>query len=253
MTEDWKPWTSEAAMVADFSAFATKAGWVAYAETAGWDVLLARPEDGFQIGIEAKLSLNAKVLCQVLERERWGGEEGPDVHAVLVPAIKAVGGLQVIAARLGVVVIEGSGPHRWASPKGPIFAPRLPTVRDDVLNWREDWPERCPDRRHPLPDYVPDVTGGHSAPVKLTAWKIAALKAMALLETRGAITRADLKALRLHPSRWTQYWLKSDGQGGWVETKNTPNFRVQHPVNYEQIKADIEKWTPPLPAKAAAA
>ena len=32
--------------------------WMAYAETAGWDILLVRLKDGFQIGIQAKLALN---------------------------------------------------------------------------------------------------------------------------------------------------------------------------------------------------
>ena len=38
-------------------------GWTAYPETAGFDILLGREVDGFQIGIQAKLRLNAKVIC----------------------------------------------------------------------------------------------------------------------------------------------------------------------------------------------
>lgn len=30
-----------------------------------------------------------------------------------------------------------------------------------------------------------------------------------------------------------------------------PDFRAQHPVNYEQIKADKTKWAPKEPAVAA--
>lgn len=64
------PWSRETDLVADFAAFAQRSGWVAYPETGEWDLLIVRPEDGFQIGIEAKLSLNAIVLAQVLERSR---------------------------------------------------------------------------------------------------------------------------------------------------------------------------------------
>lgn len=257
----WEPWKTEAAMVADFVAWVAHdtAGhrnreaelWTVYAETAGWDLLLVRQADGFQIGVEAKLSLNAAVLCQVIEHERgdsWG-RGSPDCHAVLVPRAKAVNGLSTIARRLGIVVITGSEPDRYRDWKGPAFSPSLPRIDDHLyLHSREAWPERCPDERCKLPEYVPDVTGGHSAPVKLTQWKIAAIKAQILLETRGYITRADLKALKMSPTRWTQDWLKSNGEGGWVTCGRMPDFKAQHPVNYEQIKADFPKWSKDLPA-----
>ncbi len=60
--------------------------WTAFNETAGFDILLVR-KDGIQIGIEAKLKLNAKVVTQALPR--WLGVEygaiGPHYRAVLVP------------------------------------------------------------------------------------------------------------------------------------------------------------------------
>lgn len=245
-------WATEAAMVADFSAWAQHCGWVVYAETGGWDLVLVRPDDGFQVGVEAKLSLNAKVLCQVIEHDR-GDTSGPDCHAVLVPAPKAVNGIETIAERLGIAVIQARPRGRseytpgWT---GPIFKPELPRSKDGLYyHSRVDWPERCPDRRLTLPDYIPDVTGGHPSPVQLTAWKIAALKAAVIIEDRGFITRADFKALRLSPSRWTQFWLRSDGRGGWVPHR-MPDFKAQHPVNYEQIKADMPKWlTWPQPVR----
>lgn len=256
----WEPWKTEAAMVADFVAWIDHdtrghrnrdaEPWTVYAETAGWDLLLVRQADGFQIGVEAKLSLNAKVLCQVLEHDRYKPEVGPDCCAVLVPEPKAVNGLEIIAKRLGIVIILGSVRDGSYRP-GPTFGPDLPRLGEQIYDWREDWPERCPDKRCPLPDYVPDVTGGHSAPVKLTQWKVAALKAQVLLEERGFITRADLKALKMSPTRWTQFWLRSNGQGGWVPRPEMPDFKAQHPVNYEQIKADFPKWSKDLPASAA--
>lgn len=243
----WETWKTEAAMVADFTAWVGRAGgWTAYAETAGWDLLLVRDADGFQIGIEAKLSLNAAVLCQVIGHDSvWAPGVGPDCHAVLVPRAKSVNGLATIAKRIGVVVITGHEPPSYRGGGHPAFGPELPTtadrwaMRDDVA--QQAWPEHFPEARCKLPEYVPDVTGGHSAPVQLTIWKIAALKIAVLLEVRGHVTRADFKALGIDARRWTDSWLKSNGEGGWVAA-NMPDFRRQHPVNYEQIKADLPKW-----------
>lgn len=239
------PWSTEADLVGEFTAWAQHCGWVVYAEWAEWDLVLVRPEDGFQIGVEAKLSLNAKVLCQVLEHQRWYPAVGPDCHAVLVPAISSVNGLEAIAAQLGITVIQGSSRGRYSHTPGwtgHLFTPDLPGLSDGLREYREEWPQRCPDRRLSLPDYIPDVTGGHSAPIKLTPWKIGALKIAVIMETRGYVTCADFKALQISPSRWTQFWLTSNGDGGWVATKHCPDFKAQHPVNYEQIRADMPKW-----------
>lgn len=266
MTDEPK-WEKEADLCRDFTEWATKKGWVVYAECGGWDLLLVRPEDGFQIGVEAKLSLNAKVLCQVLESDdEYTG--GPDCHAVLVPRIATVNGLSMISRRLNIVVIEGvweTERERWNTARGDFdktykasFRPDLP----DRKNYRSYeygrydgcWPERCPDQRLTLPDYVPDVTGGHSAPVQLTDWKIRAIKIMIVIEKLGAVTRADFKALKIDYKRWTQFWLKSDGSGGWIpdERYSMPDFKAQHPVNYEQIKADWDTWSRDLPARLVA-
>ena len=61
--------------------------WLVYAETGGFDILLVRKEDGFQIGVQAKLRLNAKVVCQALETGRASAitNPNPDCRAVLVP------------------------------------------------------------------------------------------------------------------------------------------------------------------------
>lgn len=74
---------TEAALCAAFIAWAARYGWVAYQEWADWDVLLVS-SGGVQLGIEAKLTLNMKVLLQTLP-ERWAWRDtGPDYRAVLV-------------------------------------------------------------------------------------------------------------------------------------------------------------------------
>lgn len=62
-------------------------GWIVYPETAGFDILLVREDTGHQLGIEAKLRLNEKVIDQILPSD-WSNlcnDEGPDWRAVLVP------------------------------------------------------------------------------------------------------------------------------------------------------------------------
>src|SRR5580700_7533617 len=92
---------TEADLCAGFIA-ETTGDWQAYAETEGWDILLVRRADGTQIGIQAKLRLNAKVLLQAAEG-KWNQELGPDYRAILIPsyADNDLGGL---APRCGVTV-----------------------------------------------------------------------------------------------------------------------------------------------------
>lgn len=252
---DWPGWASEQAMVADFTAWAIHSGWVAYAETEGWDILLVRPSDDFQIGVEAKMSLNATVVCQVLSRDnQYRRGYGPDCRAVLVPAAKSVNGMATICRHLGIVVIKGSAPDSYSKWKGAQFEPRLPdndrySSRSELDDY-SGWPELCPDTRCKLPDYVPDVIGGAPAPVSLSHWKVKAIKLMIILEARGFITRDDCKALDIDSSRWMAppfSWLKmGEEKGQWVSYAE-PNFKRQHPTNYAQIKADYSKWSAGLP------
>jgi len=130
-------------------------GWVAYPETAGFDILLVREIDGAQIGIEAKLVLNAKVVEQALPNGlRWNaGEVGPDYRAVLVPHGKSTG-MERICAALGITVIA-----MWKPEEAPYHQhrgmPWRPVLPDNGLN-DDRWHEWCPVQRCPLPDYVPD-------------------------------------------------------------------------------------------------
>lgn len=251
------PFPSEAALCAAFIA-ALPEGWTAYPETGGFDILLARAADGFQIGIEAKLKLNARVIAQALERGDYYRVDGPnpDCRAVLVPKGTALD-LSVICAALGVTVIqmEDAVPaaRGWWSPRGQPncsfqspFRPMLPTL-DQYWNDEADWHERAPSSRIPLPDYVPDVGAGCSAPVALTLWKIKAIKIAITIERRGYVTRADFKHHKISMSVWTSSWLRNGSNGGWVSNGRLPDFRAQHPVNYAQIKADVEAWIMPPP------
>lgn len=220
--------------------------WIQYHETAGWDLLLAHPETGEQVGIEAKLSLNAKVLEQALPG-RWADLDGPDYRAVLVPEEGLQNHLSRIARHLGIAVLtvrtKPRGYHNAPLGCSHDFSPSLP---DGSHYTGTDWPNWCPGRRCKLPDYVPDVSGGHSAPVRLSEWKIAAIKLLILLERRGAVSRADMKALRISQTRWTDRYngfLSPGPEGGYVRNDLTPDLKAQHPTNWAQIEADYPKWS----------
>lgn len=240
------PKISEADLCAAFIAEATASGeWTAYPET-GFDILLVRVADGIQIGIEAKLTLNAKVLSQVTPYlSSWdAAENGPDYRAVLVPANKG-GDLTTVCGALGVTVI------RWyeAGDYGvrAHFTPDLPHERHPGGD--RHWHQWAPVTRCVLPDWVPDVTAGASAPLALTAWKVKAIKLRILLEDRP-VTRADFRALDLSPSRWTDPWSRwldraPDGRG-YIPGPKIPDFQAQHPRNYAEIKADRAKWDLPF-------
>lgn len=239
---------SEAALCARFIEGVTRDGrngveWIVYQETGGFDILLSRKSDGAQVGIEAKLALNVDVVTQALPRWRWDcGVTGPDYRAVLVPQ-NATGGLEDICLHLGITILRCCKMERAVMQ--PVYYPKLPGSYELVAG--SEWMDWCPVERIKLPDYIPDVSAGHKAPVKLTDWKIKAIKIAIILETRP-VTRADFKAIKIDPSRWTNAyngWLNKDGKGGYVRSHLMPDFKAQHPVNYEQIRADAAKWMPP--------
>ncbi len=236
--------SSEADLVAKFCGRIDPVHWTQYHETAGWDLLLVH-NTGVQIGIEAKLGLNAKVLEQALPGH-YSSQAGPDFRAVLVPVDGLQGHLQTIARHLGIVVIVVYSSGRSMDEKNRYhFNPSLP---DGSMWGLSDWPNWCPGQRCRLPDYVPDVTGGHSAPLQLSEWKIRAIKLLILLERNGSITRADIKALGMSPTRWTDRFngFLTAGSTGYIRNAMTPDLKRQHPTNWAQIEADFAKWSPGL-------
>jgi hypothetical protein len=234
-----KPFATEVDLCARFIAGLEK-GWTPYAETSGWDILLVRDQDGFQIGIEAKLKLNLDVINQAIEDSiYWVDHAGPDCRAVLVPEGEA--GFDRIADYIGITIIRVRPPYEKGI-SGPVFTPYLPKLKEDWMH--SEWHEWCPAKRHTLPEYVPDVAAGSSAPVQLTSWKIAAIKIMVTLEQRGYVTREDFKALKIDHRRWLKpnSWLVVEN-GRYVRG-HMPDFKAQHPKVYEQIAADAPKWMP---------
>lgn len=244
-----KLFATEVDLCAAFLA-ALPAGWIAYAETAGWDILLVRDADGLQIGIQAKLKLNAHVIAQCLEESgAWAADRaGPDCRAVLVSEGQT--GFESITRYIGFTIIRA----RSASEFGPSWG-RKPSFQPGLLGEPvsdREWHEWMPAKRHKLPQYVPDVPAGASAPVRLTPWKIKALKLMILAETRGFITRHDFKHLALdhRPFISAEGWLRpTEVRGQYRVHHPAPHsLKDQHPRVYEEIKAYAPNWMPKVMA-----
>lgn len=222
--------------------------WTAYAETGGFDILLVRNVDGFQVGIEAKLKLNAKVVSQVAEMQHSYHltYPGPDCRAVLVPAY-ASSDMAAICRILSITVIRVPHPDEqgyYGRYNRNKFSPELPHVDD--RDYGDSWHLFCPQKRLKIPDWVPDVKAGCSSPNQLSFWKIGAIKICIVMERRGHLTRADFKNYEISMSRWTQgHWIVNDGNGKWLKGPNFPDLRPVHPINYGQIEADHDKWRVP--------
>lgn len=233
---------SEADLVQAFCADLAKSrvgpDWTVYHETGGFDLLLVHAKTAIQLGIEAKLSLNVKVLTQAIP-SYYSQDDGPDYRGVLVPFGTDQAGVAELAEWLGLGVITFRKPDRFSKPHY-----NLP---DENGHWSQrKWHSWLPTRRCTVPDYIPDVVGGKRSPLQLTDWKIRAIKLLILLDKRGFVTRADLKVLGLSPSRWTAPggFLKAEN-GAYVRYERTPDFRLEHPTNTAQIEASFATWAPP--------
>lgn len=225
------PFTTEAELCAAFSEAVTPLGWTPYNETEGWDILLVHA-DGTQIGIQAKLKFNMKVLSQAVEYGNGWQETGPDYRAILLPA-RECGGHDLCAA-LGLTVIEVD--------RGFGRTTVQPEFDSLGFRGRYEWHYCNPRKRHALPEHVPDVPAGVSGPSQLTRWKIAALQISAILQLRGWVTRHDFRLAGIDHRRWTQDWLEAmpDRKGAWrwKEGKDA-GFAAKHPTIYPKILADV--------------
>jgi hypothetical protein len=242
---------SEAQMCALFIAIATgevansnhrarPTGWKAYAETGGFDILMARA-DGFQVGIEAKLRLNDDVILQAMEQhDAWGATmSGPDCRAVLVPYGTGSRLHHVACKRMGIQIITIAG--ETMQGRHQLVHPDLPMEG----HWQGDWPEMLPTQRIKLPEFVPDVAAGSPSPLQLTVWKVKAIKIACIMERRGWVCRQDFKHIGIDHRRYLDSRWISVVDGAWRRGPSWPDLRAQHPRNFGEIDALYENWKPP--------
>ncbi|MGE7137922.1 hypothetical protein ACQKIE_09875 [Luteibacter sp. NPDC031894] len=222
-------------------------GWTIYPETAGFDILLVRDATGHQLGVEAKLALNAKVCDQILPgiHAWYGGEaQGPDFRAVIVPYVGDAS--EGIAKMLGILGVQVWAPERHVSSR-PGMHFRVSRYRQDdgrefdstcgeLMEWDTAWFDWNPSVRCVLPEIVPHVRAGVPAPTQLTPWKIGALKVLADLEVFGFVTAKSVRGHSVDPRRFcaADGWLAPLGGGRWARGR-MPRFEDQHPEAYAQI------------------
>lgn len=260
---------SEAALCDCFiESIRTIGGWTVYPETAGFDILAVYDKTGHQLGVEAKLQLNAKVADQILPDHWMGycddGVQGPDFRAVIVPGITdASEGIAKMLGILGVQVwtperdqawMDGSlkatfsflrsfGRNNYRGVDGKMRGNdrRAYDVSDGpLMRWDTCWHDWNPARRCELPEIVPTVRAGVPAPIQLTPWKIGALRVLADLEVRGYVTANSVRDRGVDARRFcaSDGWLESLGDGRWGIGK-MPRFDQQHPDEYAEILAAV--------------
>jgi hypothetical protein len=254
MTKDKSPISTEAELceifIRDMNA---QPGWVCYPESGGFDILVVH-EDGRQIGVEAKLALNAKVADQIMP-EPWQfryGLKGPDHRLVIVSKITdASMGIAKLLGFMGVPVLAPYNGHA-RTPDGYVERFQFDDYRlRDLLAGGDqgghelfDW---NPEERCQVPMVVPLVAAGVPCPIRLTPWKEKAIHALALLRKQGSISTKQIKELGMSPTAWTQHgskpaWLgKGHAPGQWIETVHLPAFDQQHPDAYAVAVAALAK------------
>lgn len=225
-------------------------GWTCYPEAAGFDILAVHA-DGRQIGVQAKLQLNAKVADQILptDREDYYGAAGPDHRLVIVSKItEASAGIARMLDMLGVKVLC---PRHIKSKAGNGYTfesfkdLRGARTKKSVLNQPSlfDW---NPAKRCTVPAIAEDTPAGVPCPIRLTPWKESAIKVMAKLRKQGFISTKEIAAHGISTTRWTRprgrkpAWLvKGSVRGQWVETPHLPALDQQHPALYSREVAKL--------------
>jgi len=190
-------------------------GWTCYPETSSWDILLVR--NGVQIGIQAKVRANLKVIYQTLpgffkyqgasmlsKPEQFRGKvPGPDFRCVLVPsagiAKDTMKSLHKICNVLGIWTIEMGKSRNHGQPRH--FGLGILDDPEQITDF--DW---HPNEKCWFPEVVPDLPAGVPHPVSMTQWKQKALKLIARAEVNGFVTSKDAKEIDINFQRFKESW-----------------------------------------------
>lgn len=195
--------------------WAEAAGFVAYPEVEGWDLVLttdAPRELGRafdvapceQVGVHAKLRANCDVLAQACA---YPGIRGPTWPVVAVPV--SGDGFKAIARRLGIGVIETKGGGYKKDCTRVTQAPRRSKETPPLV----------------LPAIAcRSILAGSPSPRQLSPWREKALAFLRFARANdGKITVADLKTHGLSVS-WVDRWLS--GTGVRVKQRNARGKEV---------------------------
>lgn len=206
----------EQALCYDFIIEAIEAGWRVYPEypDSEFDMLLVAEkgcstqgvEVGTQIGIQAKMKLNPKLMEQMVNSVKRPDWRGPDYVVALVPGAPrtpAEKGLESILLALG---------------HGLFYVYSYFESHDQERNKRRRnletmafFGKKRHDRRIELPEINVWVEPGIPSPVSFSGWRIKDVKRILELEKLGTFTRSEFDALK--PKMSLRFWRHE----GWVE------------------------------------
>jgi hypothetical protein len=116
------------------------------------------------------------------------------------------------------------------------------TADAPLMEWDLAWFDSNPPQRCELPEIVPSVRAGVPAPLRLTPWKIGALRVLADLEIDGFVTARSVRAHSVDARCFcaSDGWLVSTGEGRWARG-TVPAFDQQHSEAYQQVLSEARE------------
>lgn len=238
------PYKTENELCDVLIAHAKDNGWKVFPETSGFDLLLVKD---IQIGVQAKLKDNIKVLAQALEgrhtygNTKWTFEE-PNLRAVLVP--NASNEFMRVAGELGIFVIIGStlswdfskntgAESYWAKSISPYTTLNKYNRKYLIIPKSICW----------VPEVEIIVPAGVKSPKEITPWKIKAVRLCLELEKKGFLTSKDFKDMKVHIALWrSKRWLLDSGfkDGKLVKYVKNPSATLPDEL-YPEITSALKR------------
>jgi hypothetical protein len=225
--------------------------WKKYPEQADWDILIQRGR--IQVGIQAKLVADTKVLLQALPFIPGDPETGPAYRAVLIgewtgrtakARQRARMEFCALARHLRLLVVRPppSAGGGWLD-MGTNMTRLIDRFPWRVIDWRHY-------RWHPsaplwVPPFEPDLPAGVPSPAHVTPWHLAAMLMHAECERKGWICLTDarrivgsLEGVDFHPaSILKRYWFATQEAASGRQKKWRPLKE-----KWRRAKTPAEKW-----------
>lgn len=253
MAKSKKPkFATEADLCSHFVDVIRREGWVVYPETAGFDLLLvATPEvmahrpyshvglqPGDQVGVEAKLQANIKVLDQAMPKAF--GRSGPEFHAVLLPMENME--FMRVAARLGVLSIFAYYRH----PEASRLTIRWPNFS---LYARTMYEEQCW-----TPDIPVETAAGVPSPRRISKWKLDAVRFCILAQKKEFVLSTDFTEAGLNSGTFvSRGWFVPAGKiGRMTKYVVNPDSKTAPHVKYPEVAEAVRTMLGTEASKEAA-
>lgn len=204
----FSPYKLETDLCNDFIEHAESNGWIVYPETNDWDIFMVANKVtrniklGDQVGIEAKLKPNLKVLSQAYSRSLYYKEAGPDFVCALVPEVTPE--FENVSNALGIIPIA-------MFEKRDDSHIRVVSKFEFSLHKRN---RRIYSKKLWVPDVQVAVSAGSAGPRKVTSKKIKMVRhCLYMLDNNGMCTSDSFAENDVGNYRtWLNLkWIKDSG------------------------------------------